>query len=178
MTNDNLEIQLNGQTLPAIPSHRHTIIVPLPADTKGQSQEITLSLKKKDIWLQNVSLYQGNKAQLNRQSKSLQQHPYKIKHQSSIKISGDITIPKNDSMMMTTIPKAAGWQVYVDGKATDTVTVGKFFIGVPLEPGHHQVTFKFKTPLFKLGTIITLGFLLIIMGFKWSESKKRQHTLF
>lgn len=178
VTNDNLEIQLNGQTLPAIPSHRHTIIVPLPADTKGQSQEITLSLKKKDIWLQNVSLYQGNKAQLNRQSKSLQQHPYKIKHQSPIKISGDITIPKNDSMMMTTIPKAAGWQVYVDGKATDTVTVGKFFIGVPLEPGHHEVTFKFKTPLFKLGAIITLGFLLIIMGFKWSESKKRQHTLF
>ena len=81
-------------------------------------------------------------------------------------------------MMMTTIPKAAGWQVYVDGKATDTVTVGKFFIGVPLEPGHHEVTFKFKTPLFKLGAIITLGFLLIIMGFKWSESKKRQHTLF
>src|SRR5699024_9990193 len=69
VTTDNLEIQLNGQTLPGIPSHRHTIIVPLPAHAKGQSQEVTFSLKKKDVWLQNVSLYQGNQQQINKQAK-------------------------------------------------------------------------------------------------------------
>ena len=177
VTSDNVDIQLNGQSLPAIPSHRHTIILPLPAYTKGQSQELTFSLKKKDIWLQNVSLYQGHAKRLNKQAKQLQQHSYNMTKQSPTKITGNITIPNKDDLMMTTIPNSTGWQVLVDGKPVKTITVGKFFIGVPLTTGNHQVTFKFKTPFFKIGAIISLGMVLLITGITWSESKKRKHSL-
>lgn len=177
VTSDNVDIQLNGQSLPVVPSHRHTIILPLPAYTKGQPQELTFSLKKKDVWLQNVSLYQGHATRLTKQAKQLQQHPYEITKQSPTKIIGDITIPNKDDLMMTTIPASPGWEVIVDGKKVKTITIGNFFIGVPLTTGHHEVIFKFKTPFFKISAIISLGMILLITGIAWSENKKRKHSL-
>ena len=75
-------------------------------------------------------------------------------------------------MMMTTIPKSSGWQVYVDGRKQVTVTVGKFLSVFPGIWCKHQVTFKFKTPFFKNGAIVTLLVSLVILGFKWSEARK------
>ena len=160
-----------------MPSHRHTIIVPLPSYQKGQTQTITFILKKNDLWLQNVSLYRANTDSIRAQAQTLQHNAFKPSHVSQTRISGKITIPAGNGLMMTTIPAADGWTAYVDGKATDTVTVGKFFIGLALKPGEHSVTFKFTPPYLKISAIVSLGFALFMAGLGWSESEKRRHSL-
>ena len=177
LNNDNVEIQLNGKALPTMPSHRHTIIVPLPSYQKGQTQTITFILKKNDLWLQNVSLYRANTDSIRAQAQTLQHNAFKPSHVSQTRISGKITIPAGNGLMMTTIPAANGWTAYVDGKETDTVTVGKFFIGLALKPGEHSVTFKFTPPYLKISAIVSLGFALFMAGLGWSESEKRRHSL-
>lgn len=177
VNNDNVEIQLNGKALPTMPSHRHTIVVPLPAYQKGQKQTLTFVLKKDDLWLQNVSLYSADKDLIKSQAQSLQEHGLQVKKDSETEINGKINMPKGQGLLMTTIPNADGWHVFVDGKETETVTVGKFFIGVPLKPGEHTVTFKFAAPYFKISAIVSLGFLLFMLGLGWSEKEKRRHSL-
>ena len=116
VNNDNVEIQLNGKALPTMPSHRHTIVVPLPAYQKGQKQTLTFVLKKDDLWLQNVSLYSADKDLIKSQAQSLQEHGLQVKKDSETEINGKINMPKGQGLLMTTIPNADGWHVFVDGK--------------------------------------------------------------
>ncbi|MBM7616639.1 putative membrane protein YfhO [Weissella uvarum] len=176
MNDDNVEIQINGQAIKTIPDHRHTIILPLPGK-QGTTEKITLIFKKKDLWLQNVSLYQGHAKRFAKQAQSIQQHGLKLDHVTQTKLSGKINMPSEKTMLMTSIPNTPGWQTYVDGKQTDTVTLNKFFIGVPMKAGEHRVTFKYVVPLLKTAVTISIGTLLFMLGLAWSEDSKRQHRL-
>lgn len=177
LNKDNVDIQLNGHALPSIPSHRHTIILPLPAYQAGQQQTITLTLKKDDLWLQNVSLYRADSAAIKTATSTLQANPWHLTHASQTQLRGTVKTTAKQPLLMTSIPAAKGWQVFVDGKPHATVQVGKFLTGVVLTPGKHDVTFKFRPPYIKIGAAITIGFLLFMIGYSWSENDKRQHRL-
>ncbi|MCR5702222.1 MAG: YfhO family protein [Lachnospiraceae bacterium] len=74
-------------------------------------------------------------------------------------VKGKITADK-DGLMMTSIPAMDGFSVYADGKKTDYKKVGAF-IAVPLSAGEHEVEFKYMTPYFKQGAIISLAGILV-----------------
>jgi uncharacterized membrane protein YfhO len=178
ITDDNTTIDVNGQALPNIPSHRHTIVVPLAGGVAGQQQTITIHLKGDSLWLQNFSLYKLNSEAVTSGAAQLQQNGMTYDKVSQTEISGSIKIPNGQNLMMTTIPYATGWHVYVDGKEVTPVKIGKFFIGVNLETGTHDVQFKFQAPYLKWGGVASIGFLLFAVGLTWSESERRRHSLF
>ncbi|MBE5923171.1 MAG: hypothetical protein E7271_01715 [Lachnospiraceae bacterium] len=74
-------------------------------------------------------------------------------------VKGSINADK-DGLMMTSIPAMDGFSVMVDGKKTDCKKVGAF-IAVPLSIGEHDVEFKYITPYFKEGAIISLAGMLV-----------------
>lgn len=158
---------INGRPLPT-----GTVISRLSCHyrhTKRSNANYYVYPEKNDLWLQNVSLYRATDS-IRAQAQTLQHNAFKPSHVSQTRISGKITIPAGNGLMMTTIPAADGWTA-VDGKATDTVTVGKFFIGLALKPGEHSVTFKFTPPYLKISAIVSLGFALFMAGLGWSERK-------
>ena len=85
----------------------------------------------------------------------LSKNVYNIDNMDSAYVSGTIHADE-DGIMMTSVPAMKGFTVLVDGKAVSTKTIGNAFIGVPLSKGDHKVEFKYMTPYFKQGALISL----------------------
>lgn len=57
-----------------------------------------------------------------------------------------------------------GWHVNVDGKETTLIPTNRFFIGVEVPPGDHQVRFRFEPSHWHLGLLLSaLGLLTMIV---------------
>jgi uncharacterized membrane protein YfhO len=177
ISNEDMTITVDGKNLQAIPDHRHTIVLPLPNDGEvGGTHTIKLFMLKKNLWLQDVSLYTLDTNKLNDQATDLKAHSLKISKMTSTKIVGKIDLPQGSNLLMSTIPDARGWTIYVDGKKVNSVTISKFFLGAVTAPGEHTVEYRFKAPLLHSGGIVTIGFILFLVGLGWSENAKRRHS--
>lgn len=55
-----------------------------------------------------------------------------------------------------------GWRVYVDGEEREILRANLFFRGVPLQPGEHDVEFRYEPRSFTLGLYISLAFLAAV----------------
>lgn len=91
--------------------------------------------------------------------KKLSNNTFNIDIMKDDYVKGSIHADK-DGLMMTSIPAMDGFSVNVDGKKTDYKKVGAF-IAVPMSAGKHQVEFKYMTPYFKEGAIISLAGILV-----------------
>lgn len=172
MIPDDVTIKLNDQVMHTNDSFRHTIILNVGNQIKGKTQKLTFELKKPNLWLQNVSLYEQDNEQVHYQAQSLAANGMKIEKFSQRKITGTITMPADKNLLTTTIPQGHGWHVTVDGVATETNTVGKTFLAVLMAPGKHRVTFSYTPPYFVLGSLITLLTALLLAGLAWFRNHK------
>lgn len=90
-------------------------------------------------------------------------------------ISAEITIENETEMVATSIPYDEGWSVYVDGHKIDIEKVNLGFIGFQLGSGQHSLEFKYQSPYFLMGMIISVLSLImfIILVFRKSNSQKK-----
>ncbi|MFF2091711.1 YfhO family protein [Paenibacillus sp. NPDC058174] len=110
--------------------------------------------------------------------KKLSQNEYKLSTVTNNKIEGVIEVA-GAKLLALSVPYDEGWSVKVDGKEAKVQKVNVGFIGVLLEPGLHQVEFKFTPPLFKTGLIITIISILIIVTLliiQWRKQRVNQNT--
>jgi hypothetical protein len=71
-----------------------------------------------------------------------------------------------------------GWQATVDGQPTDILRANGIFMAVPLEPGEHEVVFRYLPPHFWLGVAITVaGALGLLGGGIWLYRRERKTGL-
>lgn len=66
-----------------------------------------------------------------------------------------------------------GWDVYVDNNKSEILLVDGVFMGVALEPGAHEINFRFRPKDFFVGAVISLGYLciMIFVFLKWKKKK-------
>ena len=57
-----------------------------------------------------------------------------------------------------------GWKVYVDGKEVETLNVNKYFLGINIDKGKHEIHMEYHTPYFKEGILISLASIGIFVG--------------
>jgi hypothetical protein len=68
-----------------------------------------------------------------------------------------------------------GWQATVDGVPTAILRANGIFMAVPLEPGNHEVVFRYLPPHFWLGVAITAaGALGLLGGGIWLYRRERR----
>lgn len=96
-------------------------------------------------------------------------------------IKGRFTATK-DSLLYTSIPYDAGWQVYLDGERVPEekiVKIGDALLGVIVDEGNHDVEFRYSVPMLKEGLLISAITLLMIAAYyllkKLNKSKERIH---
>ncbi|WP_246163793.1 YfhO family protein [Weissella coleopterorum] len=127
---DNLEIQVDGQPIYAIPAHRHTMIYTLPNSGEICAQhQIKFILKSNTVWLQNVSLYNLKEKNWVEQAQRLQKQGMQYQKVRATQIRGTVNVPKGETVLMSTIPYAKGWSVYIDGHSVNSVKVANYFLG-------------------------------------------------
>jgi uncharacterized membrane protein YfhO len=72
-------------------------------------------------------------------------------------IVGTITLPEPE-LLFFSIPFDHGWRATIDGQDTEIERVNIGFMGLHLEPGHHQVTLRYRSPLVREGLALSLLF--------------------
>lgn len=73
---------------------------------------------------------------------------------------GSITLTEA-SKVLVTVPIAKGNSLYVDGKVAEYEEYNELFYVLDLDKGTHVVTFRYETPGWKMGLIVSLSCLLI-----------------
>ncbi|MFD1031844.1 YfhO family protein [Metaplanococcus flavidus] len=75
---------------------------------------------------------------------------------------------ETESMLFLSVPYSKGWQIKVDGVATEALEVNSAFIGVPVSAGEHRVELLYTTPYFKAGLWISvLTLIALLAGYIW-----------
>ncbi|MCR5104547.1 MAG: YfhO family protein, partial [Eubacterium sp.] len=63
---------------------------------------------------------------------------------------------QNGKTLFTTIPYDDGWKVFDDGKQVEIKKVIDTFVGIDLEPGEHELEFRYTPAGFYLGILVSL----------------------
>ncbi len=84
-------------------------------------------------------------------------------------ISGTITTPKDDQLIMTSIPYDEGWQIYVDGELVEHIEICDALMGFRIDDaGEHTIRFKYSPSCFRYGLVIsivcTILFLVLLVA--------------
>jgi len=91
----------------------------------------------------------------------------------NIKLKASVAAP--GLMVLSEIYYPAGWNAYVDGKKTKIYKTNYILRSIFLQPGEHEIEFKFEPSSFKLGLIISLiTFVGMIVLIVFSVRKKRE----
>lgn len=67
-----------------------------------------------------------------------------------------------DGYLYTSIPYEKGWELYIDGKKTDTVKYAGAFVSALIEKGEHEIRLQYSPDGFDIGIIISLASLLLL----------------
>lgn len=94
----------------------------------------------------------------------LNQNTYNITSFEDTHIEGTVNAPE-DGVMFTSIPYVDGWQVTVDGKSVDKVSIGENgVIGVDVPAGEHTVVLQFKSKGLIPSVIVSfIGLILAVL---------------
>ncbi len=85
-----------------------------------------------------------------------------VKNEASL--VGSVNVPEGDSVMFTSIPYDAGWNVYVDGKKVETYKTLNSLVAFDITPGEHTVKLVYRSSYMVYGTVLTcIGALLFIL---------------
>lgn len=173
-TKDDVEFFLNQQKITQFDSFRHTVLLNLTAAQVTGPQTLTIRLHADEATLGGLILYQLNESYLQSALNTLKQHPWHITDARQNQLSGSITTTQQQSLIVTSIPNAPGWQATVDGQVVQTTTVAEHFLAIPTKPGQHHLTLTYIPPLWWHGVCLTfISLLVLIMTILWQKRRNR-----
>ena len=76
-----------------------------------------------------------------------------------------------DGILQLNTMYSKGWKVYVDGKEVETFTSNKYFLGINISKGKHEIYLKYHTPYLKEGLIISIGGIIIFIFIAYKKRK-------
>lgn len=163
LSSTNVTWSLGNRLLHYYGTFRHTVVLNLANQDKGNEIVLTAKFKKQNLTLDNFVLYRLNNQEIKKKLQQLQKHQLKITDFNSRKIRGTITASKKQSLLATTIPYSKGWHIKVDGHKVETLKIQDTFLACKLSPGKHHVELFFVPPYLYLGLFISFISLLILL---------------
>ena len=92
-----------------------------------------------------------------------------MKEFSGTRITGNVDV-KDGQVFMTSIPYDEGWDIYCDGKKTETTMILDAFLGAELPEGKHELTLAYHSPGIREGLIISVIGLILFIVLIYGES--------
>ncbi len=130
----------------------------------GEEQEIELSFpEKQSFYYKDLEVYSVDMNYYENKIKELQKDTLTNLELSNNRIQGDITLEQSKVLVLS-IPYSKGWSAYVDGTKTELLRGNIMYMALPLEAGSHHIILKYKTPMLRLGLLISALTLAVLLG--------------
>ena len=131
-------------------------------DQDGQGT-IRLSFREKGNYkLAGAELCYVPLKQYERQIEKLNQEVLEDVEFDTNRISGKVFLSDN-RIMAFSIPYSKGWSATVDGEPAALEKVNVAYLGLPLEPGEHEVILTYRSPGSRVGMLVTSVSVLIFL---------------
>ena len=90
------------------------------------------------------------------------------------KLTGTLSAEK-DKLLCMTIPYSSGWRAFVDGKESRVYRTNDMFMSIAVPAGEHSIEFRYQTPLYPAGVVVTCVSLILLAVYSiiLEKSKKQ-----
>jgi hypothetical protein len=85
---------------------------------------------------------------------------------NEIRFQANVTAP---GILVVSETNFREWTVHIDGKPGTVLLANYNFLGVPIDPGPHNVTLKYSTASFRAGAVLSALFLIAAIGLRISR---------
>lgn len=153
---DNAKLYVNNVKLDYYTTYRNDQIINIASNQQGENVTFTIELLEDSIRVQDLKLYELNKALFEETISARQAEGMTITSFSQTRITGSVVIEAEDEILLTTIPYSEGWEVTIDGTTAETTTALNSLLAIPISPGKHTVVFAYRTPYLMTGLSISV----------------------
>ena len=154
---DDATLYVNNVKLDYYTTFRNDQVVNIASNQQGENITFTIELREDSIRVQDLKLYELNKALFKETISDRQAEGMTITSFNQTHITGSVTITDEDEILLTTIPYSEGWEVTIDGATAETTTALNGLLAVPISSGKHTIAFTYRTPYLMSGLSISGG---------------------
>ncbi|WP_319470872.1 YfhO family protein [uncultured Trichococcus sp.] len=152
---DNATLYVDNLKLDYYTTYRNDQVINIASNQQGENITFTIELREDSIRVQDLKLYELNKALFEETIAARQAEGMTIDSFSQTHITGSVTIGAEDEVLLTTIPYSEGWEVTIDGETAETTTALNGLLAVPISPGKHTIALTYRSPYLMTGLSIT-----------------------
>lgn len=145
-------------------------------DSPGATNDILKFQFHKDetVVFDKELFYSFDKAEYEKYYTEMSLHSMSIQKFENGYFSGNVDAGKKSGIFLLTVPYNVKWNIYVDGKKTDIISVCQdTFMGVRLEAGIHTITAVYQDASVRVGKITTFASILILAAWLFCSYKQR-----
>ena len=171
-------LKLNGKVLSKYFDGQDFAIHELGSFAEGEEVKVGLYLEESKLYIKTGGshFYYFDEEAFKSVLEKLDDGVMTLYSESDDVLTGTVTVPAGNEVLFTTIPYDAGWQVTVDGKPAETVSVlNKTLLAVTVEEGTHEIEFRYRPECVQQGLMLTgIGiFLFVFFCYTdWRAEKK------
>ena len=141
---------------------------------EGESITVTLELIDSQFSMQDSLFYTLDLERFKTLNANLRAQSISVTHWHEGYIEGDITIQKDNQLLMTSILYDPGWQINVDGKKQVAQAIQDALLGISLDTGLHHIIMSYEVPGLKIGRAISLVTLILLISYHLYQLRRRQ----
>ena len=116
--------------------------------------EIRLS-EQGDYTFDDIKIYAVSMDDYEEDVNNLRKSNFEVIEWDNGYLKGKVNAENNGILQLQTM-YSDGWKVYVDGQKVDTLKSNKYFLGIQIESGEHEIYMKYSTPYLKEGVAISI----------------------
>ena len=131
---------------------------------KQSKDKIIISLSEKGrYYFDDIIVYKVNMDNYPEDIENLKRSNFEIVDYDDGYMKGTVNVSNNGILQFQTLYNK-GWDVYVDDKKVDTIKSNKYFLGIEIEAGKHDIYLKYHIPYLKEGFILSIiGIIIFIL---------------
>ncbi|MBQ7765531.1 MAG: YfhO family protein [Lachnospiraceae bacterium] len=130
------------------------------------------------IRYESADFFYLNRSELDKAYDILSQNQMNVEEYANGYVKANVTVPQEKTVLFTSIPYDEGWTVYADGVETQTVAViDDAFLALELEPGYHDLEFRYEVPGAKMGmgvSAVSVGIFAIFVITDYIKKRKNK----
>ena len=131
---------------------------------KDASGKITVALDGLGTYtFDSIKVYTVSMDHYEEDVKKLKQSNFEVTDYDNGYLKGTVNAKKSGILQFQTMYNK-GWNVYVDGKKVDVFKCNKYFLGINISKGKHEIYMEYHVPYLKEGFVVTIIGIIAFIG--------------
>lgn len=164
-----VELFLNGNSMGGYFEKYKWDIMDFGSYKEGEEVKIRIVAKSDSLKLKNAYFYYEDQEALKNWYEKVSSGKCEISKITSSHLKGSVSSTEEKNLVFS-IPYEKSWNIYVDGKETETFEAAGKLLSIETDPGNHEIELVYKAAGRTLGITISCISFLFLLYILWVEN--------